>query len=135
MSLFRDEHFGQECFLTIWLMYLSHSYPHSLQITVCEYPRRFKNKMAWLPPLRVTKKELSQYKPNTQEFLKQKRTLDDFKIGLTIPEKLLPRVIKGGVILEETNYTLRELTFLKWTPKRKPLPLCGRGLVFRIKNV
>ena len=59
----------------------------------------------------VSEDELSQYKPNTQEFLKQKRTLDDFKIGLTIPEKLLPRVIKGGVILEETNFTLRELNF------------------------
>ena len=59
----------------------------------------------------VSDKELSQYKPNTQQFLKQKRTLDDFKIGLTIPEKLLPRVIKGGVILEETNFTLRELPF------------------------
>ena len=59
----------------------------------------------------VTQEELSQYKPNTQEFLKQKRTLDDFKIGLTIPEKLLPRVIKGGVILEETNFTLREIGF------------------------
>ena len=61
----------------------------------------------------VSEKELSQYKPNTQEFLRQKRTLDDFKIGLTIPEKLLPRVIKGGVILEETNFTLRELPFMK----------------------
>ena len=59
----------------------------------------------------VSEDELSQYKPNTQEFLKQKRTLDDFKIGLTSPEKLLPRVIKGGVILEETNFTLRELNF------------------------
>lgn len=59
----------------------------------------------------VSQEELSQYKQNTQQFLKQKRTLDDFKIGLTIPEKLLPRVIKGGVILEETNFTLREIGF------------------------
>ena len=59
----------------------------------------------------VSQEELSQYKPNTQQFLKQKRTLNDFKIGLTIPEKLLPRVIKGGVILEETNFTLREIGF------------------------
>ena len=59
----------------------------------------------------VSQEELSQHKQNTQQFLKQKRTLDDFKIGLTIPEKLLPRVIKGGVILEETNFTLREIGF------------------------
>ena len=57
----------------------------------------------------ITPEELSQYKPRTQEFLKQKRTIDDFKIGLSIPEKLLPRVIKGGVILEETEFTLRDL--------------------------
>lgn len=59
----------------------------------------------------VTEEELKTYKPKTQEFLKTKRTMDDFKIGLTIPEKLLPRVIVGGVILEETDFTLRPLAF------------------------
>ena len=59
----------------------------------------------------ITPSELSQYKPRTQEFLKTKRTIDDFKIGLSIPEKLLPHIIKGGVVLEETDFTLRELPF------------------------
>lgn len=59
----------------------------------------------------VTEEELKTYKPKTQEFLKTKRTMDDFKIGLTIPEKLLPRVIVGGVVLEETDFTLRPLAF------------------------
>ena len=57
----------------------------------------------------VTDDELKTYKPNAQEFLKQKRTIDDFKIGLKVPEKLLPQVIKGGVVLTEVDYTLRPL--------------------------
>ena len=48
-------------------------------------------------------------KEKYKEFLKKKRTLDDFKIGLKIPSKLLPKVIKGGVVLEETEFTLRDI--------------------------
>lgn len=44
-----------------------------------------------------------------EEFYKEKRTLDDFTIGLTIPSKLIPRTIKGGVILAETDFTLRDI--------------------------
>lgn len=44
-----------------------------------------------------------------KSFYKQKRTLSDFKIGLTIPSKLVPKTIKGGVILTETEYTLRDI--------------------------
>lgn len=44
-----------------------------------------------------------------KEFYSQKRTLSDFKIGLTIPSKLVPKTIKGGVILTETEYTLRDI--------------------------
>lgn len=44
-----------------------------------------------------------------EEFLSKKRTLDDFRIGLTIPSKLIPKTIKGGVILVETDYTLRDI--------------------------
>ena len=46
------------------------------------------------------------YTKEEQLFLKTKRTIDDFTFGLTIPGKLLPRTIKGGVILEDTNFTL-----------------------------
>ena len=42
-------------------------------------------------------------------FYSKKRTLDDFDIGLTIPSKLVPRTIKGGVILAETDFTLRAI--------------------------
>ncbi len=38
----------------------------------------------------------------------RKRTLDDFTIGLVIPSKLVPKHIKGGVVLEKTDFTMRE---------------------------
>ena len=40
------------------------------------------------------------------EFAKAKREITDFKIGLTIPGKLIPRRIPGGVILEKTPYEI-----------------------------
>ena len=41
------------------------------------------------------------------EFLKTKRELTDFRIGLKVPGKLLPRHIQGGVVLVETTYEMR----------------------------
>lgn len=52
----------------------------------------------------ATKKEKEKY----GEFLSKKRTLNDFEIGLKIPSKLLPVTIKGGVVLKETEFTLRD---------------------------
>lgn len=43
------------------------------------------------------------------DFLMTRRTLEDFKVGLQIPGKLIPRAIKGGVILEECYYTMTDL--------------------------
>lgn len=37
----------------------------------------------------------------------RKRTLEDFKPGLMVPGKLMPKTIKGGVILVKSFYTLR----------------------------
>ena len=42
-----------------------------------------------------------------QEFVSVKRDITDFKQGLKIPGKLLPKNIKGGIILTETEYTFR----------------------------
>ena len=41
------------------------------------------------------------------EFMKQKRTLSDFKVGLRVPGKLLPKRIRGGVLLVDTPYEMR----------------------------
>lgn len=43
---------------------------------------------------------------DAQEFLKKKRTIKDFKVGLSVPLKLCPVQINGGVVLTETYYTM-----------------------------
>lgn len=47
------------------------------------------------------------YEGEKLEFVKQKREITDFKVGLKIPGKLHPKRIRGGVLLEETTYELR----------------------------
>ena len=51
-----------------------------------------------------TKDNLSQ---EEKQFLSNYRTLKDFKVGLQIPGKLIPRQIAGGVLLTETTYEMR----------------------------
>ena len=46
-------------------------------------------------------------KPEEKRFVEQKRDLTDFKIGLVIPGKLLPKRIHGGVLLVDTTYEMR----------------------------
>lgn len=46
--------------------------------------------------------------PDDFEFLSQRRKIQDFDIGLTIPGKLVPKHILGGVILQETPYKIRK---------------------------
>lgn len=48
-------------------------------------------------------------KEKYKEFIKIPRTIDDFKVGLKVPSKLVPVTIKGGVVLKETIYTLRDI--------------------------
>ena len=51
--------------------------------------------------------EEDNYSEEEIEFIKQKRTLEDFKIGLVIPGKLIPKRIRGGVLLVDTTYEMR----------------------------
>ena len=55
----------------------------------------------------ITKEEEQEYTEEQLEFLSTKRTLQDFKIGLIIPGKLMPKRIRGGVVLVDTTYELR----------------------------
>lgn len=50
------------------------------------------------------KKDLTQ---EEQQFVNQKRDLTDFKLGLTITGKLLPKRINGGIVLTTTTYQMR----------------------------
>lgn len=45
--------------------------------------------------------------PDEADFLSTKRTIEDFKIGLRIPGKLLPKRIPGGVLLVPTTFEMR----------------------------
>lgn len=53
--------------------------------------------------------QLSESKLTPEEigFLSTTRTFKDFKLGLKVPGKLLPKRIKGGVLLVDTDFTMR----------------------------
>lgn len=42
-----------------------------------------------------------------KEFLKTKRNLKDFKVGLKVPSNLKPHRIEGGILLEKFDYVMR----------------------------
>lgn len=42
-----------------------------------------------------------------QEFLQKARSIDDFDIGLSVAGKLLPKRIKGGIVLVDTMFQIR----------------------------
>lgn len=52
--------------------------------------------------------ETDDYSNEARQFLQTARTITDFKIGLKIPEKLMPRRIRGGVLLVNTTFEMRE---------------------------
>lgn len=54
-----------------------------------------------------TPKEDDKYTKDEVEFLETKRELTDFKIGLKVPGKLMPKRIQGGTLLVETFYEMR----------------------------
>ena len=52
-------------------------------------------------------KEDDGYTEEEKEFLRVKRDLTDFKVGLKINGKLMPKRIRGGTLLVETTYEMR----------------------------
>ena len=64
---------------------------------------------------KLFEKSMQGYKPTDTdnfteeelEFIKTKRTLEDFKVGLKVPSKLMPKRIRGGVLLVNTTYEMR----------------------------
>lgn len=51
--------------------------------------------------------ERDKYTKEELQFLETKRTINDFNIGLKVPGKLLPKRIRGGVLLVDTTYEMR----------------------------
>lgn len=51
--------------------------------------------------------EQDNYSQEEQQFLSTKRTMNDFTVGLKVPGKLMPKRIRGGILLVETTYEMR----------------------------
>lgn len=67
-----------------------------------------KCKRLFLESMRVQdRKEGEDYTPDDLEFIEQKRTLSDFKVGIKVPGKLMPKRIRGGILLVEGFYEMR----------------------------
>lgn len=64
--------------------------------------RLFESSMTGEPPRGITNLEEDEI-----EFIEQRRTLEDFDIGLNVPGKLLPKRIRGGILLTSTVYSMR----------------------------
>ena len=56
---------------------------------------------------RTKSDEWSKLNDEERAFVTVPRGLSDFKIGLTVPSKLMPKRIAGGVLLAETTYEMR----------------------------
>ena len=83
--------------------------PH-YNIKCAGMPKKCKNLLN--ESLTGTQKNKEEYTEEEQKFLykgdeKILRNLEDFKEGLIVPGKLLPKRILGGVLLTETNYEMR----------------------------
>lgn len=50
---------------------------------------------------------LNQMSEKEKEFVQQKREITDFKEGIIIPGKLMPKHIPGGIVLVNTDYEMR----------------------------
>ena len=51
--------------------------------------------------------DAQKYTPDEIAFMRQKRSITDFDLGLLVPGKLLPKRIPGGILLTETTYQMR----------------------------
>lgn len=72
-------------------------------VTCAGMPKRCKN--LFLASMGVI--EVDPKTEKEKEFLSVKRTMQDFKQGLNIPSKLLPKRIKGGVVLLDSTFEMR----------------------------
>ena len=66
-----------------------------------------KCKDLFLMSMQGTEYNKEDYNEEELEFLSKKRTLEDFNVGLKIPGKLLPKRIRGGVLLVDSVYEMR----------------------------
>lgn len=54
-------------------------------------------------------KQITRYMTEVEQFTHTRRKITDFKIGLCVPGKLLPKRLPGGIVLKDTTFIMREI--------------------------
>lgn len=57
--------------------------------------------------VKTVEKKLMKLSKHEQMFFSRDRSPQDFKVGFSVPGKLLPRLIKGGTVLIEVDFTIK----------------------------
>lgn len=70
-------------------------------------PKKCKDLFVWSMEQNIEQKDYDKLTEDGKEFVKVKRELSDFRLGLRVPEKLMPKRIDGGVLLVNSWYEMR----------------------------
>lgn len=70
-------------------------------------PKHCKDLFVWSMEQNIEQKDYDKLTQEGKDFVKQQRDLTDFKLGLEVPEKLMPKRIDGGVLLVNTTFKMR----------------------------
>lgn len=70
-------------------------------------PKHCKDLFVWSIEQNISEDEYKKLTEEGKEFVKTKRDLTNFELGLEVPEKLMPKRIDGGVLLVNTTYKMR----------------------------
>lgn len=70
-------------------------------------PKSAKQYFIWSMEGNCRVKDLLEMPKDYAKYIGTRKTLEDFKVGLSVPGKLLPKRIPGGIILVETPFVMR----------------------------
>ena len=70
-------------------------------------PKHCKDLFVWSMEQNIPQDEYKKLTEDGRKFVDTPRSLQDFKLGLKVPEKLMPKRIEGGVLLVSTTYQMR----------------------------
>lgn len=79
----------------------------SLDIKCAGLPKQCKQLFALSMAEIIPEDKYNKLSENEKSFVNTKRKITDFKSGLRIPSKLLPKQIDGGILLVESFFTMR----------------------------
>ena len=71
--------------------------------------KRCKQLFEWSMTQEYDEKDIKEMRDDELEFVKKKRELRDFTVGLKVPSKLRPKRICGGIVLVNTTFEMREM--------------------------